>query len=99
MCENTVNTCTLMLDCVLDCYKIEKMCEKSVFEKQFMLKNCLNRYKIQGMCKNAVDACLPALIFVPDTLVTSRSLRDNVVCFDIVLASVNLNNVNLYEDK
>lgn len=33
MCKKAADTCTFMLDCVLDCYKTQKINEKSKFEK------------------------------------------------------------------
>ena len=39
-----------------------------------MLKYCLDRYKSQEICDKAVDACLPALKFVPDRFVTTKML-------------------------
>ena len=46
-----------------------------------MLKYWLDRYKTQEMCDKAVDACLPALNFVPDWFVPNIMLEklDNAV--------------------
>ena len=46
-----------------------------------MLKYSLERCKAQGMCDDAVDTCLPALKFFPDSFVTNKMLEklDDVV--------------------
>ena len=52
-----------------------------VSKKSFMLKYCLDRHKTQEMCDKAIDACMPALKFVPDWFVMNKMLEEpgNVV--------------------
>ena len=54
--------------------RLKKYAIKFFQKKQFVLKYCLDRYKSQEICDKAVDACLPALKFVPDGFVTTKML-------------------------
>ena len=61
-----VHPFTFEFDSVPDQYKTHGVCDKVVSEEPFMLKYCLDRYKTQEMHDKTVDACLPALKFVPN---------------------------------
>ena len=52
------------------------MCDKVVTKEHFLLKYYLDRYQTQEICDEAVDACLPALKFVPDLFVTNKMLEN-----------------------
>ena len=68
-----------------------------------MLHYCLDRYKILEICEKAADACLPALKFIPDWLVTYKMFKDldNTVFFNkiIDLDNDDCDNVTFFYDN
>ena len=66
--------------------------KKSVIKlwEPLMLKYCLDAYKTQEICGKAVDACLPALQFVPDWFLTNKMLvkLDNTASCIFLLTSI-----------
>ena len=91
MCDEGVDICPFVFDCVP-----EKMCVKVVFEKPFMLKYYLNRCNTQEMCDKAVDVCLPVLKFVPNLFVSNKMLEN---LNNYVLYEDNVVIVNTYSDN
>ena len=81
MCEKAADTFPFMLDCVLNCYKTQKMCEKSTFKDPLLLKYFLDKYESQEICYKASDACLLPLEFVPNWFVMNKILEKLDVVF------------------
>ena len=77
------------------------MRDKVVSKENFMLKYCLNRYEAQDRCDKAVNACLPALKFVPDWIFTNKMLQklDDLVFsnYDIVFVNPD-SDVSFFSD-
>ena len=51
------------------------MCDSVVSEDTFLIVYCPDKYKSQRMCDEAVDNCLAALKFIPDSFVTCKMLE------------------------
>ena len=66
ICNKVVDTYLSAVQFVSSRYKTQEMCDKAVFKEAFMLKYCFDRYDTQEMGDDPVDACLPALKFVPN---------------------------------
>ena len=60
------------------------MCKKAVSKVSHMLKYFLDQYETNRISEKAVDACLPALKFVPHWFVAPQMLEytDNAVLFN-----------------
>ena len=43
-CDNAVDTCPFLYDCVLEQYMTQEMCDKVVFKESYLLKYCLDKY-------------------------------------------------------
>lgn len=102
MCEKAVDTCPFVLDCVPNCYNIQKMFEKAVSKEPFMLKQYLGKHNSQEMCGKAIDPCLLLLKFAPDLFVRNKMLQDldDVVSFkdDIFLVNADSDNVSFFSN-
>ena len=84
MCEKAVDTCPFMLDCVPNCYKMQK-------------KYFFSKYKSQEICSKGFDAFPPLLNFVPDLYVTNKVVKDldDAVSFNDNLVFFNADSDNL----
>ena len=75
MCDKAVDTCPFVFNSIPGLHKTQEKCDKVVSKEPFMVKYCLDRYKTQEICDKAIDACLPALQFVPDWFVLNKMLE------------------------
>ena len=63
------------------------MCDKVVSEDPFVIVYRADQYKTQKMCDKAVDYCLAALKLIPDSLVTSKLIKE---LFTVLYAGENI---------
>ena len=76
------------------------MGDKVFFKNPFILNYFLDRYKTQEWRDKAVDACMPALKFVPGWFVTKKKIND-AVSFndDIVFVNEDTGNVTFFSNE
>ena len=43
-CDNAVDTCPFLCDCVLEQYMTQEMCDKVVFKESYLLRYCPDKY-------------------------------------------------------
>ena len=79
MCNKAFDTFPFAFGSVPDQYKTQK-CGIKLSPKN-PLSYSIDSYRTQEICYKSVDACLPALKFVPDWFVTKNKLEklDDVV--------------------
>ena len=81
MCDEAVDICGILFDCVIDQYITQEMCDKVPPKKHFRLTYSHDGYKSPEICEKAVESYLQILKFVPDWFITSKTFKklDNVV--------------------
>ena len=81
MCDEAVDICGILFDCVIDQYITQEMCDKVPPKRRFMLTYCHDGYKSPEICDKAVESYLQTLKSVPDWFITSKTFKklDNVV--------------------
>ena len=94
-CGKAVYTSVRVLLFLID-IRLKKCMIKFFSKEPFELRYCLDRYKTQEICDEAVNAFLSIL-----KLVSEWFVPNNVAFFsdDEDLNTVDLNNVNLDDDK
>ena len=87
MCDKPFNKSFLAFFYTLDQYETQNMCDRIITVDPFSLRYAHYQYNIQKMFDKTVDDCLPALKFVPDWFVKSKTIK---VLFAALYADKNI---------